>query len=108
MNNQPHLFAEYIKGYDKVWFMGDEFMTRSFEQYFKQQNHNEYAGYVRKYFEVANYSSSQYLSNDRNCVSRIRNAVARGINEHVLLPKYIVIVLDDDLIKYIGLKEYGV
>ena len=41
-------------------------------------------------------------------LSRIRSCLALGISERIKLPKYIVLILDDDLIKYLSYCDQGV
>ena len=36
---------------------------------------------------------------NRNVIGRVRNCLVEAINEHVLLPKFIIVILEDDLIR---------
>ena len=53
-------------------------------------------------FDVIPFCNSRYASNDTNMLSRIQNSFARGVNERVKLPKYVVVILDNDLIDYVS------
>ena len=50
-------------------------------------------------FEVKDFSSSCYESNIRNTLARLRNNLLWALNKTTVLPKLIVVVLDDDLTK---------
>ena len=76
--------------------------------FFKQHRGSEYSGYIKEHYDTRGYINSRYSSTDQNLVSRVRNLMAHAIKEQVLLPKLIVIVLDDDLIKYLDIDGYGV
>ena len=90
-----------VRAYDAVWFIGDDFASRSFEQYFQQRDHTEYKGYVKEYYDTLGFVSSKFLSLNQNMVSCIRNTFANVIKEKVLLPKLVILCFDDDLIKCI-------
>ena len=78
-------------------------MAASFEQYYKMKQLKEFgAGYMTEYYDLTGRSSNQYVSNDPNFISRVRNLLVALIQKEVLLPKYIAIVLDDDLVKYLN------
>ena len=59
---------------------------------------------MTEYFEVSGFMNDKGQSYDVNTVSRVRNNLVGAIREHKVLPKYIVVVLDSDLIKFAKLK----
>ena len=70
-----------------------------FDQYFKQVKKNgQYATYTFENYEVRDYSSSRYHSNNRSTLGRLADNIIMALNEHTPLLKLITIVLDDDLI----------
>ena len=90
-----------MRGYDSIWIIGDEFVSKSsFEQYAKGET-----GYMSTHFKVKEMYSSQYMSADQNLLSRLRSAFLKSIQEHVLFPKFVVMVLDDDIIKYFNIGD---
>ena len=93
-----------IKGYKSIWFLGDDFASRTFEQYFKAK---EWKGmnYVQQNFEVYSTFSSKHTSTDNNAVSRLCNLLVKAIQDNIILPKFIVIVLVDDLVNFIGINH---
>ena len=76
--------------------MGDAFAYDSYEDYFKKTN-----GYLKEKFEVSGFFTSRFTHHDNNAISRLRNLMASAIAKKTYLPKYILIVPDDDLVKYV-------
>ena len=52
-------------------------------------------------FEVTTFVSSRHKSNNPSVMGRLINNLIFAINQHKQLPKCIVIILDDDIVKYI-------
>ena len=88
--------------------MGDEFMYRNFQDHFQQRSYEDYQGYAKEHFETRGFANSKYISTDQNMLSRLRNLMVKAISDQILFPKYIVIVLDDDLIKFLNHEGYGI
>ena len=61
-------------------------------------------GFIPDKFGISTSFSSKYLSADQNMVSRFHNSLAKIIQEKVILPKWIVIIPDDDLIRFMSTK----
>ena len=78
--------------------IGDDFGFKSFNKYFYELDHAEH--YIFDEFEVSGFNNNKNLSYDRNVVSRMRNNLVGAIKEQPILPKFIVVVLDDDIINY--------
>ena len=95
-----------MKGYEQLWILGDAFCAASFEQYYKLKSMKDFAaGYMVENYDVMGKSATKYTSNDPNILSRLRNMLVGLIHQEVKLPKMVIIVLDDDLIKYYGPDE---
>ena len=62
---------------------------------------------MKERFELTPHCNSKFSSNNTNILSRILNTLAAGINEVFRLPKYLVVILDDDLIQYLNYDGYG-
>ena len=97
--NLHFVISGYISGIEKVWIVGDEFTFRTYDEYFEQRNHKEYNGFTKENYEIHGVTTSKYASVDKNIVSRIRNKFAKAIEEKKFLPKLVVIIPDDDLIR---------
>ena len=81
--------------------MGDEFAHKTFHSHFKNNKTSDgaYNTYTFKHFEVREFLTSKYSGNIRNIISRIRNGFVTAVNEHAVLPKLVVVILDDDIIQ---------
>ena len=65
-------FAGDIKGLESIWFVGDEFMNRSFSEHMKfATKENGEKAYVFENYKVHDYSATKYTSNIRNILGRI-------------------------------------
>ena len=92
-------FLGRIAGYEKVWLMGDSFIATSFERYFdKVQTLDGKENYIKAHYETSGVFHSTVRDGvNGNILSRMRNSLIRAINDQVLLPKFILIILDDDI-----------
>ena len=92
------LLSEYVKGLEYIWVVGDDFGFKSFNKKFCEQENDNY--YMKEQFEICGFNNDKEASYDKNTVSRMRNCLIGAIRDKTVLPKYIVIVLDGDLIDY--------
>ena len=97
------MLAVPVAAYERCWFFGDSFASRSFERYFQQRKSTEYNGYVKAHFDTSGYFNN-FTSDNPSILSRVvnllPNALAVQFSGKVLpLPKIIVIVMDDDIAK---------
>ena len=60
---------------------------------------------MKENFQVLEFFSDR--SHDGNILARIHNNVVRAINEEILFPKAILMVLDGDIVKYAPLNKEG-
>ena len=51
-----------------------------------------------KYYDLAIFHQNLGYLEDRNPLSRLRNKMVEALNKHVKLPKYMVIMLDHNLL----------
>ena len=82
--------------------LGDDFMSRSIEKYFIRA---EIPGYMVTHADVTAHYNNKFTSINPNMLSRLRNTLVKAMNEDPLLPKFIVIVVDDDLNKLIDVED---
>ena len=54
------------------------------------------------------FINSRYNSNNQNILSRIPNTFATALNKNKILPKYVVVVLDNDLVNALQYENYGI
>ena len=85
-----------------IWVLGDAFGHESFEPYFKKNNN---IGYCRENFDITGFFTNKFVSHDQNAISRLRNTFAAAIKDKVYLPKYVVIVPDDNILRYVNIAK---
>ena len=60
--NYNNIFTANTPGYDKVWFLGDKFMSKSFGQYFQDINRNgENLSYIRQHYDTTGSCSGSFF-----------------------------------------------
>ena len=88
-----------VRGHEFVWFIGDEFTTSSFDDYYKSNTYNgKPMTYVFENFQVEGYFSSKHDYNT-SCLCRLRNNLVHALNAYDVTPKVIVVVIDGDLLR---------
>ena len=101
--------AELPFGSELLWFLGDNFMVKSYRNHFKKVADKDL--YVKQFFEYGAFCSSRFSCANENMLSRLQNSLAAGLNQkHKMqppLPDYIIVVLDDDLISYLDFNANG-
>ena len=98
-----------VKAYDSLWIIGDDFTTRSCGEHFISSGAAGIKdGYINENFEVKVYMANQYTANNRGVLSRLRNCLVKGIKDNFLLPKYIVFIIDYNILKDIAFDKYGI
>ena len=106
--------SDYTSGREDLWIIGDLFASNSVERYLKEACNTTIKGKIDTgthsgdYFKIKVFTSNQYSGQIRNTIGRIRNTIARAFNSQQALPKVIVIVLDDDIINFVPVDEFGV
>ena len=99
-------FANYIPGLDHIWVIGDEFSSNSCEEYFKRSCNTTLRGkketgtHCSDNFEIKVFTNNSYLGHIKDFLGRLTNTLANALNKENILHKAIVVVLDNDLIKY--------
>ena len=96
------IFVDDIDGHEKIWIIGDAFVRKSYAQAFFLSSDQEY--YMKKYFDVQSFTSDA----DINILARLHNAVVCAINKETLLLKYMMMVIDVDIIREMNFNDYGV
>ena len=85
---------------EQLWIVGDDFVARNnaAENYFIRMD--ETISFAAKSFETKVSANSEFTSNNKNILARLRNTVYHCFNKTLMLPKLIVIVIENDLIKF--------
>ena len=94
----------------KIWLIGDELNYPTADEYFKNSKNKDgqHKTFTYNQFEVREFfTDSQSNEITHNSVSgRILNQLIRALNMHSNLPKLIVCVLDDDIVR--GTRYHGI
>ena len=108
------LFVDKIVGLEEVWFLGDNFAATTYCKYFLNKSTSyelaagiEFEDFICKNFEFNMFCNSCFISSMKNMLTRIQNTMVGAINKHISLPKYLLVVLDDDIITYLDYKGVG-
>ena len=92
-----------VRAYERCWFFGDSFASRSFEQYFQNRKAADYNGYTKANFDTSGFFNN-FTSDNPSVTGRLSILLAIAAKcqlagKLVPLPKLIIVVPDDDLIK---------
>ena len=91
-----------IKGLEKIWLIGDEFGFKTCQEHYRNRRDAEglQKMYAYEFFEVKEFFTSKYSNGQsRNVLKRLHNSLIFALNEYHPLPRLIVLVLDEDIIK---------
>ena len=91
-------------GVDHLWIIRDDFAYHTAQQFFSKHTKSDQdrsLHYCHNSFEVIQYVSSKYKSSNPSVLGRFVNNLVYGLNKHKQLPKVIVIVPDDDIVKHV-------
>ena len=90
------VFADYIKGLDAIWVLSDDFGFQSFTKFYMELENTDH--YMKEQYKVMGFSNNKKASADKNILSRIHNNFIGAISDQTVLPKFIVIVPDNNII----------
>ena len=92
---------------DMVWFVGDNFAAKTFQAHCMK---NSYKHFTKDNYEYSAFCNSKFASSKTNMLARVQNAFAAALSSDKKgkLPKYVVIVLDEDLITFLDFEHEGV
>ena len=101
-----NVFAEEIQAYEDVWLLGDNFMAKSYQSHFKKNEIPDM--HLKVEYDYYPYCESKYSNKEMNMLCRIKASLARAIGERVKMPKFIIFILDDDIMRYLNYLEDGI
>ena len=87
-----------------LWFFADKFCSQSYTQHFKFRETATSEGktaqmHCIEHYELIDYATTRYSSSVPNIMARLRLLLMKAIKDHVIFPKAIIFVLDNDVIK---------
>ena len=85
-----------LRGFETLWVIADEFGTDSFRHYF----YNNEQSYANETFEVTGFLTKALGNADKSPLSRMVNSLTYAMQEKLSLPKIILFVFEDDIIKH--------
>ena len=98
------LFTEDLHGIQKLCIVGDNFVAENYRTYFKKW---KTPMYIKENYEISCFCSSKYNDKNVNALSRLQITLAAAINKVSILPNYIFIIIDDDMINYLSYQGSG-
>ena len=108
-----HFVSEKIKGLNNVWLLGDNFIAASYRKFFLQRPEVierevfDQDFFIKNNYDFYNYCNSKYSSATKNILTRLQNTFASAINKNISLPKYMIVILDNDLIDFLDFYDPG-
>ena len=95
-----------------IWFIGDRFINEIYHtlQWLEREakiNKKE-APYVYEFYNITCLSVDETSSGIKSIMTRLVNAYIHGLNTTTQLPRFVLIIPDADILKYIGNFEFGV
>ena len=85
--------------------MGDNFIADTYRKNFKKASDQFF---LKKHYDVSPLCSSRYNDKNSNMLSRLQHSLALGLNTKSHLPNYILVILDEDLIKRLQYNKFKV
>ena len=107
---------DMFKGNERFWIIGDNFVVKSYRKHFKHAQPGDTSGikyFIKDNFEYsAVFCNSRYSSTQQNILARLQNTMVSAINstnkaDGGLLPKYFLVVLDNNFIAYLDYTRDG-
>ena len=105
-------FVETVQAYDQVWILGDSFIKNTHEQFFL----NSLYECNKKDYIMVHYDTEICFRNlfdegtreETNVIMCLHNALVETINSIVLLPKAIIVLVDDDILDDLDHYDTGI
>ena len=100
-----HIIISDVKALESVWIIRDTFVASSYEKTLKMDT------VQHKLYMKENYDTFAFFKNnhfDTNLLSRLRNVLVMAFNQNDKLPRVILVVLDNDLVRFINHNKHGV
>ena len=90
---------------ESIWIVGDTFVASSYEKTLHMDSVQKKL-YMRDKYDVFAFLNNSHF--DTNFLSRLRNVLVTAFNQNDKLPRIILIVLDNDLLRFINHRKFGV
>ena len=105
------VLSDDIKALRSVWCIGDDFLYQIFGalQSLKSEAsiRNKCPPYIYEYYNVSAYYQNP-LSRAEPTISCLLTALIEALNQHIYLPKYVILLCDKDIIQSADIWDFGV
>ena len=105
------IFAAKLPALKEVWMVGDDFLNSTYDTFItmrKRLKKEENAmPYIYKQYNIS-YLIEDQLEGNTNAVAKILNAVIKGLNETAKLPRFIIIIPENDILKSVNYFGFGI
>ena len=98
-------FVEKLTMYDSLWIFGDNYVASTSRVNFKLSQEEFFA---KKNFDFDVFCGSRYENNEPNLIKRVIYSLAVAFNRHIKLPRFIIVMLDNDIISWMGYSGFRV
>ena len=93
-----------MEGYEELWVLRDNFVATTYRTHFRKAR---FESFIKNSFDVIGYCNSKFNSSERNMLIRLKTTLFKAIEKRVKLLRFIVTVLDNDLIQYLAYVNKG-
>ena len=93
------------KALELVWLIGDSFMANSYEKISRIDN-SQHRLYIKENYDIYAFFNNNHY--DTNILSRVRKVLVLALNQQMYLPRFMAIVLDNDLMRFINHSKFGI
>ena len=99
------VIAGYIAAQNDVWLCGDEFLNNLFpilqELCDSAKDAHEPIPYLYQYYNITRITEEK-MSTNKTFLSRVINSITRGLQNQPKLPRYIIMLIDADLVQFVN------
>ena len=104
------IIIDNIRAQRNVWIIGDEFLRRNYQGYPALRTDALKNDTASPYL-FSNYNVSTFTTNDKrmkNPMVKIVNGLVEAFNKYHTMPRFIIVMPDWDILKFINFYEFGV
>ena len=102
--------TDTIEALKDLWLIGDGFLRESVASLQQLKNgaalRDHRLPYIYQYYNVKGYFH-EYNSHIDTAIGRIYNSMVFGLNENTFLPKYVIFIIDQDIITCGNIYNFG-
>ena len=103
------MLVDNIRAQKNVWLIGDDFLKRNYQAY-PMLRSEAVANDTKPPYLFSNYNVSTFTTGDKqikNPMVKIVNGLIEAFNKYHTMPRFIIIIPDWDILKYINFYKFG-